>query len=886
MPRTPHSTYRLQLHKHFTFQDASAIAKYIADLGVSHVYCSPYLQAAPGSMHGYDVVDHQAVNEELGGAEGHRAFSTRLHELHLGQVLDTVPNHMSVAKENRLWWDVLENGPASRYSSFFDIDWDPSELKLRDKILLPVLSDQYGRELSAGKIKVLRQGSTFLIQYYDKTFPVAPRSLSQILGKAADLSRSDTLSFLSESFARLPAPDSTDRSVQHARHRDKTVLRSLLDRLCDEERATCETVDAAIEDLNSNVDALDEFLNAQNFRLAYHRTADQELGYRRFFDVNSLVGLRVEREHVFDETHALILQWLDEGLLDGVRVDHPDGLRDPAQYFERLRKRAPEAWIVGEKILEPGEYLRESWPIQGTSGYDFLNLCNGLIVNPDGLDELQTIYTDFAEAPGNFEEIVYDKKTTITKETLASDVNRLAALFVTICENNRNSRDYTRAEIRRMIRAVASCFPIYRTYVVAEREEMMDEDRDRISKAVNEARHRKPEIDGGLFEFMADVLSLRVRGRVETEFVMRFQQFTSPVMAKGVEDTAFYCYNRLTSLNEVGGDPSRHGVSLQEFHEYQQKMQTTHPVTMLTLSTHDTKRAADVRARIAVISEIAPRFRATLHRCARINQSLKTGSCPDRNTEYFYYQTLIGAWPLSIERAQEYMLKAAREAKLETSWTANNRTFEDALLRFIESSLQHEPFLQEVSAFVERVNRSGRINSLSQTLLMYTCPGVPDLYQGSELWDHSLVDPDNRRPVDYDLRRQMLDEIRSISPPDAIAQMEDRFESGFPKLWLIHHALQVRRDLPSSFGAEATYTPVLADGPRANHVIAFLRGDNVLALAQRLPHKLAGSWAGTIINIPEGRWINRFTGATVRPGRIKVQALLEQFPVALLTREE
>lgn len=379
MQRTPLSTYRLQLHAGFTFAQASAIADYVRDLGVSHVYSSPYLQAGKGSMHGYDVVDHHRVNTELGGEAGHAAFSKRLGELHMGQVLDIVPNHMSVDRQNRMWWDVLENGPSSRFATFFDIDWNSAEEKLRDKVLMPVLGDQYGRILSNGEIKIVREGTDFLVQYGEQAFPVAPRSLSTLLSRAAEMAPSDTLNFLAVSFARLPAPDSTERSVQLARHRDKQVLLGLLTRLCSEQEAVCRSIDAALEELNGNIDALDEFLNAQNFRLAFWRTSDQELGYRRFFDVNSLIGLRMEREYVFEETHELILYWLDKGVLDGVRIDHPDGLRDPKQYLERLRARAPHAWIVAEKILEPGEWLRADWPVQGTSGYDYMNQCNALL---------------------------------------------------------------------------------------------------------------------------------------------------------------------------------------------------------------------------------------------------------------------------------------------------------------------------------------------------------------------------------------------------------------------------------------------------------------------------------------------------------------------------
>jgi len=619
MLRTPKSTYRLQFHKDFTFDHAVAIADYLRELGISHVYSSPYLQAAPGSTHGYDVVDHQKVNAELGGAAGHDRLTKKLGEVGLGQVLDIVPNHMSLGSENRFWWDVLENGTSSRYASFFDIDWQPQEERLRNKVLVPILSDQYGRVLQAGGIKVVRDGGLFQVECAGQTLPVAPPTLPTILTRAAEYSKSETLSFLAASFGRLPAPEYVDRRTILARHRDKKVLYALLARLCAEEPGVCGQIDRAVMELNANLDALDDLLNQQNYRLAYWKAADQQLGYRRFFDVNTLIGLRVEREHVFEETHALVLDWLERGVLDGVRVDHPDGLRDPLQYFERLRERAPGAWIVGEKILEPGEYLPESWPIEGTSGYDFLNVAIGVLVRSEGMAELSAVYSDFIGGSPTYSDIMHEKKINVTQESLASDVNRLTSLFVEICECNRNQRDYTRAEMRRAIREVAACFPIYRTYVVPERNEITDLDRRVISQATDCAKAKRPDIDGGLFDFMRDVLTMVVRGKQETEFVMRFQQFTGPVMAKGVEDTAFYCYNRQTGVNEVGGDPGRDGLSVEDFHSYCGTMQKTRPLTMTTLSTHDTKRSDDVRSRLAVLTEMPGRFGAAVHRWSRLN---------------------------------------------------------------------------------------------------------------------------------------------------------------------------------------------------------------------------------------------------------------------------
>ena len=886
MPRIPLSTYRLQLHAGFTFDDAAAVADYLKALGVSHVYCSPYLQAIPGSTHGYDVVDPERPNEELGGEEGHSRFCQRLKELGLGQLLDIVPNHMALGQQNRYWWDVIENGPSSRYATWFDIDWQSVEAKLQNKVLIPVLGDQYGRELSSGRIKMEYTGERFQVRYVDNLFPVAPRSLSNLLLKAAEYAHSDTLHFIAGSFARLPSPELSDRGVASARHRDKTVIYRMLKRLCKEQPEVSAAISRGVDELNHEMDALDEVLNQQSYRLAYWRTADQELGYRRFFDVNTLIGLRMEREHVFEATHSRILQWFENGVLDGVRVDHPDGLRDPQQYFERLRKRAPEAWIVGEKILEPGEFLRESWPIQGTSGYDFMNICNRFLVHGEGLTELTKIYSDFTGEPVDFAEVAHEKKKTVQQEALGSDINRLASLFVEICESNRDRRDHTRAEIRRALREVSSSFPVYRTYVVADRDRILDEDRSNIEQAVAQAKERRQDLDAGLFDFIADVLTLRVRGKLESEFLMRFQQFTSTVMAKGVEDTAFYCFNRMVGLNEVGNDPGLDGISVEEFHSYFAKMQATHPLTMTTLSTHDTKRADDVRARLATVTEIPGRWSSALHKWSRMNTPFRTGSHPDRNTECFLYQTLIGAWPISKDRLIAYMEKAVREAKQQTSWTQQNKEFEDALRNFIERILDSPEFVAELEKFVGRVLRAGRINSLAQSLVKCTAPGVPDTYQGSELWDLSLVDPDNRRPVDYNERRRMLSELqKGMDAEEIVRRIDSALDTGMPKVWLIQTALSLRRELPECFDAKAAYTPMIVDGPRREHLVGYLRAEKVATIAPRWTLKLGDSWASTTVELPQGRWRNVLTGDVVKGGRLRVHALLQRFPMALLKKE-
>ncbi|HKD59488.1 MAG TPA: malto-oligosyltrehalose synthase [Terracidiphilus sp.] len=883
MPRVPSSTYRLQLHAGFTFENAAGITAYLKDLGISHVYCSPYLQAAPGSMHGYDVVDHQRVNEELGGEEGHQKFCSRLLELGLGQVLDIVPNHMAIGPRNRYWWDVLENGPSSRFATWFDIDWQSSEVRLQNKILIPVLGDQYGRVLSAGQITVERDNYALRVRYVENLYPLAPRSLPIVLTRAGEHADSPALSFLSDSLARLPSPETTDTGGTQSRHRDKEVIFGLLRRFCEEQPKVLSAIDEAIAELNRDFDALDELLNLQHYRLAYWRTADQELGYRRFFDVNTLVGVRVERAHVFDATHRRILEWLGNGVLDGVRVDHPDGLRDPLQYFTRLRHRSPDAWIIGEKILEQGEFLRESWPIEGTTGYDFLNACNSLLTFPDGLRELGGIYQEFTRETLSFDQIAHEKKISVEREALGSDINRLASLFLEICENNRDRRDFTRAEIRRAVREVAACLKVYRTYVVPGRDEISDADHSEILSAVERAKVHRPDLDSGLMDFIGDVLRLRTRGPLEAEFVYRFQQFTSPVMAKGVEDTAFYYYNRLIGLNEVGGAPDRDGLSVAEFHNYCRKMQASHPFTMATLSTHDTKRSDDVRARLAVLTESAGQWKTFLKRWSRQNAFFKANGHPDRNTEYFLYQTMIGAWPIEANRLGGYMLKAAREAKQQTNWTQPNREFEDALQLFIDRLYASSDFLNSMEELVKRFDGPGRINSLAQTLMKCTAPGVPDTYQGSELWDLHLVDPDNRAPVDYSVRMSMLAEVKSRVTAEEILKDMDR---GMPKLWVLHRALRLRQEKTAWFQAQADYVPLAIEGNKTDYAIGYVRAGSVATIVPRWNLKLGGNWSGTTVELPAERWTNVLTSEVVKGGRVRIQSLLERFPVALLVKEE
>ncbi|MFL6414992.1 MAG: malto-oligosyltrehalose synthase, partial [Bryobacteraceae bacterium] len=630
-----------------------------------------------------------------------------------------------------------------------------------------------------------------------------------------------------------------------------------------------------------NIDRLHEFLERQNFRLAYWRTAEQDLVYRRFFDVNTLVGLRMESEQVFADTHALVLRWLREGVLDGIRVDHPDGLQNPRFYFEHLRKESPDVWIVGEKILEPGEKLRAEWPIDGTTGYDYLNQAGGLLVNPANEEEFNRIYTDFTSQSTDYPAMCRDKKHRVLRDLLGSDVNRLTSLFLDVCKSHRDRRDYTREDVIRAIRELVACFPVYRTYVVPNRDEITEDDECYVNEAVNAAKQNRPELDSDLFEFIGQVLLLKVRGVKETEFVQRFQQFTGPAMAKGVEDTVFYNYNRLISLNEVGGDPGVFGVSLENYHAWCAETQRSHPRTMLSSSTHDTKRSEDVRARISLLSEIPAEWEAALRRWRDMNAHLKKDGAPDPNTEYFLYQTLIGTWPITSERLLAYMEKASREAKELTSWLLTNKPFEEGTKAFIEGLFQSDGFLGDLESFVGPLIEPGRINSLALLLLKLTSPGIPDMYQGTELWDLSLVDPDNRRPVDYSLRRRLLSELPNLSLREAWTRQDE----GIPKLLVLSKVNRVRQQRPEDFGPDAGYLPIEAIGERAEHVVSYLRGKNVLVVTPRLVMGLRGNWYGTSIRLPDGEWRSVLGSARHSGREVPVAEILRDFPVELLVRE-
>jgi (1->4)-alpha-D-glucan 1-alpha-D-glucosylmutase len=816
------------------------------------------------------VVDYHRVSEELGGEAARERFCRRLEECGLGQVLDIVPNHMAIAgHHNAWWWDTLENGALSRYAPYFDIDWNAPEERLRNKILLPLLGDHYGRVLAAGQLKLERNAGAFVIRYFEHTFPVAPESMAGFIAKAADRCHSAELGFLGDSLARLPETIESDYSSLLARDRNKEVIRGLLTSLLRTQPEVTAALDTVIEETNRNLDQLDALISRQNYRLSRWRTAERELVYRRFFDINTLVGVRTEDALVFEDTHRLVLDWLRRGELDGIRVDHPDGLRDPAEYFRRLREAAPDAWIVAEKILEHGERLPPSWCIAGTTGYDFLNVASALFVDPRGEAPLNELYREFTGDPVDFAAVAREKKSQVLRDILGSDINRLTALFLQICEEHRENRDYTRHEIHEAIREVVAAFPVYRTYIRAAAGRISDSDIEYINRSIDVAKSARPDLEGRLFDFLRDVMLLRARGSSESEFITRFQQVTAAAMAKGIEDTAFYSYLRLVSLNEVGGDPGRFGASVDEFHTL---CAESEPFTMLATSTHDTKRSEDARIRISVLSEIPALWADAVHRWAAANAKYRTAEMPDRKTEYLLYQTLVGAWPISKDRLWAYARKAAREAKEKTSWITPNIPFEEALEKFVYSILADAGFIADLEAFLSPILEPARATSLALTLLKLTAPGVPDIYQGADLWDLSLVDPDNRRPVDFEIRRLFLSELDGLCPDQILA----RSDEGLPKLWTIRQTLRTR--------PQGAYQPLWASGRKASHVIAFQRGDEIVTVVPRLVLTV-GDWNGTIVEIPEGHWRNQLTGESIDAGKVELGALFAKFPIALLARE-
>jgi (1->4)-alpha-D-glucan 1-alpha-D-glucosylmutase len=853
----PSSTYRFQLHPGFTFADAAQRVPYLAELGVSHVYLSPVLQSAPGSTHGYDVVDPGRLDEELGGDAGFAELVEATHAHGLGIVVDIVPNHVGLlSPHNPWWWDVLRHGPDSRYADHLDIRWH----RRGDgppQVLLPQLGRPLDEELADGDDLRLAHASDglgngghaahgegggedgFRIVYHEHVWPVRPGSLEAVGLEAADVP--GTLAAI---------------------HDDRGRLFSLL--------------------------------MQQHYRLVHWRRANHELNYRRFFDITTLGGVRIEDRAVFADAHRRILELVADGAIDGLRIDHPDGLRDPAGYFGTLREAAPATWIVAEKILEAGESRRADWPIDGTVGYEFSNRTLGLFV--DGASErvLDDLYTHVIGHRVDYEQVVDDAKREVLDRLFPAEVSWLATAFAELAAGAGVVAD--QGELDAALREVLVCFPVYRTYVRADDGEVCDTDRRYVTEAVARARARRPDLDEPL-DLLIELLLLEQGGAGSADFVMRFQQLTGPVMAKGVEDTVFYRYLRFAAVNEVGGHPAQLGTATGAYHEANHLRQRDWPATMLSTSTHDTKRSEDVRARLVTLSELPDVWVRTVEEWHELAAPHRGVRGPSPAHEYLTFQTLVGAWPIDADRAAAYLQKAAREGKEHTDWLDEDPSYEADLEAFVRGLLDDDAFVASLEQLLDQVLEPGRLTALSQSLLKLTSPGIPDIYQGCELWDLSLVDPDNRRPVDLERRHQLLRELEpDTHPVDVLAGIEE----GVPKLWVTHRALQLRRERPHVFGQDASYAPLYAAGERADHLVAFVRGGEVITVAPRLIVGLGGGfvdweWGDTDLCLPPGRWRCVLSGQVADGGAtdgggpgsgVPLRELLAAFPVGLLVRED
>nr|WP_183985525.1 malto-oligosyltrehalose synthase [Deinobacterium chartae] len=959
----PLASYRLQLHAGFTFKDAQAALPYLERLGVRDVYTSPYLQAEQGSTHGYNLVSHTHLNPEIGSEQDYLAFTDAIRSRGMGHILDIVPNHMGIGGNDNAWWqDVLENGPSSLYADFFDIDWDPARPGLRGKVLLPILGDQYGQVLERGELQLSREGGQFWLNYYQRRLPISPDSLIPLLERAAsdlaarhpepenpaELEAQDPelaeLRSIITALSYLPKAGSTEPEARLERAREKEVVKRRLEVLCSASNAACAAVDRATVRFNGtpgdpgSFDDLDALLREQSYRLAFWRVATEEINYRRFFDINDLAAIRMEDQRVFDASHTLVLRYLEEGRISGLRLDHTDGLYEPLGYFRKLQRarfaqlhadederaafeeRLQSEWVPqlprplyvwAEKILETGEQLPKRWPIHGTTGYDFLALVNGLWVDPRAERSLGATYQRFAGERMNYPDLLLANKRLIMRTSLSSEVTVLARALERIAESNRRSRDFTLASLTTAIVETIAAFPVYRTYLREDGSREENDDRY-ILEAISRAKRENPSLSSRVFDFLADVLLLHYPDNASEQqraemvrFALKFQQVTSPVMAKGAEDTSFYTYNRLVSLNEVGSDPAHFGTSVAEFHAGNLERLRAWPHSMTALSTHDTKRGEDTRARISVLSEMPQEWRATLTalgRIARAKRSEVDGrEAPSRNDEYLFYQTALGAWPLDgnlegyAERLQAYMDKATREAKVHTSWTNPNPAYDAAVKRFVERMLRDRRFQKTMGELSDRISTYGAVNGLAQTLIKFTAPGMPDTYQGSELWNQSLVDPDNRRPVDYALHARYLEEIESRSerPLELVGELLENYRDGRVKLYVTWKALQQRNRDPQLF-VHGAYVGLEA----GEHAVAFARqheGRTLITAVPRFslrltegqqPWPLGGVWGNTRLPLTEaGRYRNLLTGEVLEgESSLDLAEVFAHFPVALLER--
>lgn len=874
----PIATYRLQFNDQFTFSNASQLVDYFHQLGISHCYASPLLKAKKGSKHGYDVVNYSQLRDEVGTEEQFNKFCSNLHKHGMGLICDIIPNHMYIVDSSNKWWfDVLENGPSSPYANYFDIDWNTT-----NKVLLPLLEQPYGDSLEKQILKIVFKDGAFFVEFPNFSLPTDPKSWNLILEAVQQeieglLPESDPklieLKSTLTALSHLPSILSVEKEKIEERQREKEVIKKRLRELLAQNEAIIKAMNNQLIILNGtkgdpkSFDTLETFLNAQAYHLCFWRVANDEINYRRFFDVFEFAGLRTENPEVFQAIHELIFKFIEKGMIDGLRIDHVDGLWDPEKYLQDIMSKYTELgkkecfYMIVEKILMGNEKLNREWPIEGSVGYDFLNHLNGIFIDLENKGRIEKIYREFTGTHYSVSDLNYFCKKLILSGSMSSELNVLSRYLDRISEQHRSSRDFTLESLKSALRDVIACFPVYRSYVQPNKGKIHDDDRRYILSAVTQAKRRNPTYNASLFDFIQNILLLNHfqgisedQKKEREEFVMRFQQLTGPVMAKGIEDTAFYRFFPLLSIAEVGSNLHTFGISIESFHKKNSERREIWPHTMLTTSTHDTKRSEDVRARINVLSELPHEWEKALLEWTQINQKHKIvyeDECiPDNNEEYLLYSTLIGTWPLYpmnpsehlhyVQRIQAYMEKAIKEAKFHTSWINPNSFYDEGMKSFIQKILDSNDkenlFLPELKSFVKKIIYPGMLNSLSQVMLKLTCPGIPDIYQGNELWDFSLVDPDNRRPVDYINRRCFLESLQDkANLKNNVDQYLLSPEDGRIKLFITTTTLHARQRSKKLF-LKGNYQPLTIEGDKQKHVIAFARffeNETVLVLTGR-----------------------------------------------------
>ncbi|MBP8646588.1 MAG: malto-oligosyltrehalose synthase [Syntrophobacteraceae bacterium] len=931
MIRTPRATYRIQVNPEFGFRALNQILPYLARLGIKDLYLSPILQARKGSTHGYDLVEPRELNPELGSGKEFADLVEGVKKHGFGWIQDIVPNHMAFDPDNSMLMDVLENREDSEYYSYFDIDWNHPHDDLKNRVLAPFLGRFYGESLDEGEIRVSYESDGFKVHYHGLRFPLKVESYSEVLTPNLAALKED-LGEDHPNFTKLLGilyvlKTLPNREARDERYGQIRFIKRVLWELHTTNARVREHVDRNLERLNGRNDgpdrfmALDALLAQQHFRLAFWKVASEEINYRRFFNINDLICLRAEDKDVFPATHALVLKLVREKVFTGLRVDHIDGLCDPSRYLARLREEAREAYLVVEKILAWNESLPDSWPVQGTTGYDFLNQLNGLFCRKEHEGRFDRIYAGQRGTGPAYRDLVAQKKRLFIARHMTGDVDNLAHRIKSVSGRARQGSDITLHGLRSALAEVMSFFPVYRTYI--DGKSRREQDRAAVTEAVTRAVERFPALTYEL-SFLQDLLTLNFGRTLREEdqdrwiqVIMRFQQFTAPLMAKGFEDTVLYVYNRLLSLNEVGGDPGRFGISDHEFHDLMRARAAGRSKSLSATSTHDTKRGEDVRARIHVLSEIPAEWESHIrswnHWNRRYKRRVGTIEAPDKNDEYFLYQTLVGAYPFGeeagrdfLDRVEAYLIKAVREAKVHTAWIKPDTAYEEAYLGFVRALLTpsaRNPFLEDFLIFQRRIAFFGIFNSLAQVLIKIAAPGVPDFYQGTELWDLSLVDPDNRRPVDFAARDSHLANLEKRWPEDPLALVSDLLvnrEDGRIKLFVIWRGLQDRMKRPDLY-RKGGYVPLAVEGSRKDHLLSFARKYRNEWAIVVVPRFLTGVietgedplgervWQDTRIVLPEdapGRWRNLFTLQSLYGKKsLPVGKVLEHFPAALLGRE-